>query len=203
MRFWAVGISSLCLSSIAFADRVITVPTGRNLPVGSVKFEYNSLANGASATNRFLAFTPIKGFELEIHNHNGVGNNGNVTADFAYNLIAPVSSVSPGISIGVMDAFGETTFGRRPYLAFSFRELLNVGDTGAHGEVSIGIQFGSINTGFVGANIPLSKRLRLLADHNGFVLSAGLELQVHDGIKLRALTQESALYFGVALSRRF
>lgn len=202
MRIWAVCLGGFVVSACAHADRIINVPTARNLPLGTVKFEYLNLANGTPSTSRYLAFTPIKGVEFELHNHTGAGQNGNLTTNFGYNFIAPVSSVSPGISVGVMDALNETAFGSRGYFALSFRELLNVGETGAHGEVTLGIQFGRKNSGFVGASIPFSKSFRLLADHNGYVLAAGLELQVHDWIKLRALTQESALYFGLAVSKR-
>jgi hypothetical protein len=128
---------------------------------------------------------------------------GRGTFDFAYNLIAPVAALSPGISIGMLDALNETTDGRRTYFAITFRQLLDVGEKGANGEVTMGVQFGNINSGFVGASIPLSNNFRLLAEHNGARVSVGFELAVAKTLKARAFTQDGTLLMGLNLSHRF
>lgn len=202
MRGWSI-LFCLGLFSTAMADRLIDIPTGRALPKGMLQFSNLEAFNQNGSRDRYLAFAPLPSFEFAVRQRMRPGESGDATLDFAYNLLPPVASVTPGISVGVLDALDETLDGQRTYLAMTFRELLEVGERGAYGEVTLGVQFGSINTGFFGASLPMSQNFRLLAEHNGYRISAGFEYQIAQAIRVRAVTQEGTFLMGLNLSRRF
>lgn len=202
MRAWgSVLVFGLC--GIAFADRVIDVPTGRSISKGMLLISDLEATNERGSHDRYLAFSPLQGFEFGVRQRTRPNESGDATIDFAYNVVAPVSSVSPGISVGVLDALDNTVDGTRTYLALTFRELLEVGERGANGEVTMGVQFGHLNTGFVGVMLPLSENFRLLAEHNGNRISAGFELEPSKGVRARVVTQEGTLLFGLNFLHRF
>ncbi len=193
----------LGLVAISFGDRIIDVPIGRSLTMGT--FQYSDLEgmNRGGVYDRYLAYSPLIGFEFGARQRMRPSENGRMTFDMSYNLVSPVAALSPGISVGMLDALNETNDGRRTYLAVTFRELLDVGDKGANGEATLGIQFGHINSGFVGVSLPLSKNFKFLVEHNGARISTGFELGIDKSIRARMITQEGIFLLGLNLSRRF
>ena len=160
-------------------------------------------ANQSGTRDRYFAYAPLTGIEFGLRQRMRPGESGHTTFDFAYNLIAPVASLSPGISVGMLDGLNETPDGRRTYIAFTFRQLLDVGDKGANGEATMGVQFGHINSGFVGVSLPLSTNARFLVEHNGVRISTGFELAFARTARARVITQEGTLLLGLNLSHRF
>ena len=202
MRGW-VSLLVVGVCSLALADRIIDVPIGRSLRMGTFQFSDMEGMNQSGTHDRYFAYAPLVGLEFDFRQRSRPGESGHTTLDMAYNFFAPVASLSPGISVGVLDALNETLDGRRTYVALTFRELLDIGDRGVNAEATLGVQFGSINTGFVGVSLPLSTNFRLLAEHNGFRISAGFELAFDKSVRLRAITQEGTFLLGLNLSRRF
>lgn len=202
MRGWItfVGIG---VGAVAFGDRLIDVPIGRSLRMGSFQISDMEGMNQGGAHDRYFAYAPLVGLEFAIRERSRPGESGHSTLDFSYNFVAPVAALSPGISVGILDGLNETLDGRRTYVAVTFRELLDVGDKGANGEVTMGVQFGRLNTGFVGVSLPLSINFRLMAEHNGARISAGFELGIDKSIHARVITQDGTLLLGLNLSHRF
>ncbi len=194
---------AFAVGGLAFGDRLIDVPIGRTLPKDSVQISFLEATNESGSHDRLIAFSPLQGVEFAARQRMRPGESGHTTFDFAYNFVSPVSSVAPGISVGLLDALNETVDGRRPYIATTFRELLQVGEKGSNGEATIGFQFGHISSAFVGVSLPLSTNFRLLTEHNGNRLSAGFELEPTKGLKLRTVTQEGTLLFGLNYIHRF
>ena len=189
MRVWG------CLAGIGLF--------GHSLSLGTFQFTDLESTNQAGSRDRSSGYSPIHGFEFDFRQRMRADESGHLTMDFAYNFIAPVASISPGISVGMLDAFNETVDGKRTYVAFTFRELLQVGEKGANGDVTMGVQFGHLNSGFVGVSLPLSENFRLLTEHNGARISTGFELEAAKGIRARVVTQEGTLLFGLNLTHRF
>ncbi|MBS1702212.1 MAG: hypothetical protein JST12_11165 [Armatimonadetes bacterium] len=187
----------------AFADRVIDVPTGHTLPQYTFEYSFLESTNEKGSRDRYMVYSPLKGVEVGLRQRFRPNENGHTTADFSYNVVNPISSVSPGISVGMLDAMDQTVDGRRTYIAFTFRELLQVGERGEHGEATLGVQFGHLNSGFVGVTLPLGERFQLLTEHNGNRISAGFEIEPSADIRARVVTQDGTLLFGLNLSRRF
>ena len=202
MRGWVL-LFFVGFGSSAFADRVIDVPIGRSLAMGTFQYSDLEAMNQIGARDRYIAYVPITGVEVAYRERSRPAESGHATFDLAYNLIAPVAALAPGVSFGVLDALNQTLDGRRTYVAVTFRELLDVGEKGSNGEVTMGVQFGSLNTGFVGASIPLSSNFRLLSEHNGARISAGFELAIARTVKARVVTQDGTLLLGLNMSHRF
>lgn len=202
MRGW-IAIVGIGVGAVAFGDRVIDVPIGRSLRMGTFQISDLEGMNQSGARDRYFAYAPLIGLEFAVRQRMRPGESGHTTVDFAYNFVAPVAGLSPGISVGVLDGLNETLDGRRAFIAVTFRELLDVGDKGANGEATLGLQFGSTNTAFVGVSLPLSNNLRFLAEHNGYRISTGFELAIDKSIKGRLFTQDGTLLLGLNLSHRF
>jgi hypothetical protein len=171
--------------------------------MGTILYSDLEGANQGGSRDRYIAYSPLVGLEFGLRQRSRPTENGHFTVDAAYNLVAPVASLSPGISVGILDALNETQDGRRTYVAFTFRELLDVGDKGANGEATMGIQFGRINSGFVGVMLPFSPNFRFLVEHNGVRVSTGFELAIDKAFRGRVITQDGTLLLGLNLSRRF
>ena len=202
MRAWgSIFVIGLC--GLAFADRIIDVPTGRSLPKGTLDVSVMEATNQSGSRDRYIAYSPYQGFEFALRERLRPNESGDTTMDFSYNLVPAVPSTSPGISVGMLDVLDKTFDGQRTFIAFTFRELLQVGERGAYGEATMGMQFGHLNSGFVGVTLPLSENFRLLTEHNGNRISAGFEFAPTKDIKARVVTQEGTLLFGLNLSHRF
>ncbi|MEI7984292.1 MAG: hypothetical protein WCI55_01590 [Armatimonadota bacterium] len=202
MRGW-MSIVLVGMGALSFADRIIDVPIGRSLKMGTFQISDLEGMNQSGSRDRYFAYAPLVGLEFGVRQRMRPNESGHATFDVAYNLVAPVAALSPGISVGVLDGLNETLDGRRTYVAFTFRELLDVGDKGANGEATMGIQFGHLNSGFVGVSLPLSNNLRFLVEHNGVRISTGFELAIDKSIRGRMITQDGTLLLGLNLSRRF
>jgi hypothetical protein len=202
MRFLLSAVLGGC-TVFAQADRILNVPIGRSLPFHVLRTETLFGLNERGSREQFMAFTLFSGVEVELRNRNRDDDRGNTTADFAYNLISPVASLSPGVSFGILDSANKSLDGSRGYMAITFREMFDIGQVGEAGDVTIGFQFGSLNSGFWGASLPISGRTRLLFEHNGARASAGIESNLYPGLNLRIFTQQETLLAGVSYSVRF
>ena len=135
------------------ADRLFSIPMGRSLPKGLVRFEALTAPKNRFAHDEFLAFSPLSSLEFELRNRDRNFESNNPSVDVSYNLVTPIAGLAPGISVGVLDATNETDFQRRAFIAITFRELFDVSQAGEYGDLTFGYQFGSSTSGFVGAQI--------------------------------------------------
>lgn len=198
---FSIVFAGVC--AMSFGDRVIDVPVGRSLAMGTFLFSDLEGMNQGGSRDRYFAYAPLVGLEFGIRQRIRPFESGHTTFDFAYNFVAPVAGFSPGISVGVLDGLNETLDGRRTYLAVTFRELLDVGNKGANSELTMGVQFGQLNSGFVGVMLPLSNNFKFLVEHNGARISTGFEFAIDKSIRARAITQDGLFLLGLNLSRRF
>ncbi len=195
----------LFLPSLCLADRVITVPTGRKLSFGTVRLEYNSQLNDHRRNEWSLGIGATDSIELEIRNRAARNGDGEAftTLDFGYNLLTPIPDTSPGITVGVQDLVDSTTVGRRGYLALTYRLSYDSFDAESTAEFTLGGFFAKSATPYLGISIPLSKRLRLLADHNGEELSAGMEFMLVKEISVRYFAEGNHTFLGISVAKRF
>lgn len=198
-----LSIVIVSLGALSFGDRIVDVPIGRSLLMGTFQISDLEGMNHGGVHDRYLAYSPLRGFEFGLRQRTRPKETDKLTFDVAYNIVAPVAGLSPGISVGMLDGLNQTIDGRRTYVAFTFRELLDVGQKGSNGEATMGVQFGHINSGFVGVNIPFSDNFRLLVEHNGARISTGFEYAVDKSVRARIISQEGLFLMGLNLSRRF
>lgn len=199
----AVIAATLGLAAVASADRVITAPTARKIPVGTVRYEYRGLPNDSSVHENLIGFGLTTLFEMEVRSSAMRTSNERGTFDLAYNVIAPIPEFAPGISFGVQDVMGETVEGRRYYAAITYRPIV----TGAAGDMPADVTLGMIQgerlVPFVGVVLPVAHKVRLLAEHNGVQPAAGIEIRPAPSIGFRMQFRESQNLASVQYTFKF
>ncbi len=197
------ALSLLGLASLASADRVLTVPTARKLTYGTVRYEFRAEPKQRGAREHLLGVGIGPAYELELRTEWKNDRVSVGTFDFAYNLIAPIPELSPGISFGVQDALDQTFDGRRFYLATTFRPIFSTVNGDVPADVTLGLFQGRYTHPFVGVSLPFAREFRLLAEHNGFRPQAGFELRPRPNLGLRIAFRERQTLTSLQYSTRF
>jgi len=193
----------LSLGAIASADRLIDIPTARKIPYDDFRYEFRSEPFVSGTFEQYLGLGIGKSFELDLRSMEQRGDRQVGTFDFAYDFIAAIPDVSPGISIGVQDAADRTIDGRRYYIATTYREALQVINESVKADITLGAQTGKISSPFVGFLLPFSKEVYLIGEHNGYRISAGFEIRPAPNMAFRFYTRGSNAMLSLSLSSRF
>jgi hypothetical protein len=193
----------LAAPAFASAERLLYIPTARKIPLGQLHYEFRHDPS-RSLTEHYFRAAVTHSIELEIRSQPWGTRSSEVGVDLTYNYIVPLVGFTPGFAFGVQDAADQTADGRRLFFAVTFREGFFVEGGEELGEATLGISHfqGRIQP-FVGASIPLSQRLRILAEHDGLRVNAGVELRVIPQASIRAMMRDRRPLFGVALNHRF
>lgn len=198
-----IVVALLGFAALASADRVISVPTGRKLPFGTIRYEFRAEPVQRGNEEHLFAAGIGTSFEIEARTSWLEKDRGSGTFDLAYNLIAPIPDLSPGISFGVQDALDQTQDRRRFYAAITFRPYFITANGDVPGEVTLGIFQGEYTHPFVGVGIPFSRELRLLAEHNGFRPAAGFEYRLKPNIGFRMQFRQRQTLASLQLTTKF
>lgn len=196
------ALIAFAIASCASADRLVGVPIGKKIPVGTYRIEYLSQLNHEKSAERFLGFGITDLFDIEFRDRKLYGDDA-FTFDFSANLVTPLVGTSPGISFGMIDTLNRTGDGRRGYVAFTFKEYLETAEDAFVTETTIGYQYGSLSSPFVGLNIPVSKKLRFLAEHNGFRITGGFEIRPFPNFGVKLLAQEKGILGSLSWTLKF
>ncbi len=193
----------LAMAATSQADRLITIPTARKLLFGAVRAETLVETGSARTWEGFLGLGIGKSFEAEIHTEHFPGKNTAIGFDLSYSYVAPILGYSPGIAAGVQDAFDSTRDGRRFWAATTYRKTFNVIGGTYFADLTIGGFVGKKTSPFAGASIPVSRYVRVLAEHNGYRLSSGLEIRPKPEIAFRLVFRERDSLLGLNLTKKF
>jgi hypothetical protein len=143
-------------------------------------------------------------WELEVRSQNLGLPTAQTTFDLTYNYLSPLTNLTPGFSIGVQDVINKTAEGTRPFIAITFREGFQVVNGEFPADLTLGMSFVQKRLyPIVGASIPFSEGVRLMAEHDGFRISAGFELKPIKPLALRFIVRERSSLFGFTFQARF
>ena len=181
-----VGVTLTLLAAVAPADRLITIPTGRKLPYGTVRYEFRYQPFEGGTQENLLGLGISTAFDMEIRTDRGIGESTTGTFDIAYNLIAALPGLSPGISFGVQDALDHTPDGRRFFGVVTFREPFSTINGDFPADITVGVMGAKKVTPIVGVEVPFSKEVHLLVEHNGLRIASGMEFRPKPWLNLRA-----------------
>ena len=181
----AVIAASLAFSAVASADRLITVPTARKIPVGFGRYEFRGVPKSGGAHESLIGVGLTTLYEMELRTSSLDGGGERGTFDLAYNVIAPIPELAPGISFGIQDVLGRTQDHRRYYAAVTYRPYVLTANGEMPADVTIGMIQGPYLHPFVGVMLPLAHELRLLVEHNGYRGAAGVEYRPRANFALR------------------
>lgn len=191
------------IAAISLADRLITIPTGRKVPFGSVRYEVRFEPSRSGAQEQMMAVGVNSFVDMELRADRERGARDAGTFDLSYNYIAPIQGISPGISFGVQDAVDHSSDGRRFFGVITYREPYNTLDGEYPADITLGIFAGKHWSPFVGVSIPFSKAFHFLAEHNGNRVSAGFEFRPASWINLRSQEVGRHSEIGVQLTSHF
>lgn len=182
-RWLAVGGAATAIS-VASADRLIEIPTGKLLYPERMAIEAGVLA-GAPSRERVLVNFRIgdlwevqgarTGFDsrLEVYN-------------LQYSLYPEIPGYAPGVSVGVVDALNRTAQGRGYFMAISYG-IAALGETPLDHDLRVHLGFGggSLSSFFLGFDVPLTNQLFLRAEHTGEQINAALAWRPNNQVELR------------------
>ena len=189
-----------CLCAGAYGDRLIDIPLGRKITYGTVRLDGQFGQADLSDSNVYLDWGVDASWEASLHYVNPADNRRRLTGDLSYNLIAPLTDVSPGISFGVQDVGNVTPDGRRYYVATTYRT--DGVDLHSPVELTMGASYGNEVRPFIGLSFPLSDQLRLLAEHDGFRINAGVEYKPERAVAIRWLFENGVPVLSARLMAR-
>jgi hypothetical protein len=191
------------LTSLSLADRLITTPMGRKLAEFSLKAELLTIPSRDTVYG-WVGYGINSNFEVELYGESL--NSSKITPSFnlSYNYISPITDISPGLSIGIVDILGRTADERAAYLAATYF-FGNVGDLNQNVPTILTVggwtRFGG--GVFFNVSFPFTEQVRAIGEHDGQALTAGLELQPFAGSSLKFLFREGSPTIGFTFVRRF
>lgn len=189
-----------CLSQ---ADRLISVPLGRKLPYRTARVEFMGEPYRGGVFESYVGLGVATAFDVEIRTQRLRGVKGYNAVDLSYNVIGPIPDFAPGISVGVQDVADATSDGRRFYTAVTYRQSNYTLNGEVPGDITLGAFVGVHSSAFVGVSLPFSREVRLLAEHNGYRLSAGFEIRPTPTVGLRLFVREQQAFASLSLTHRF
>ena len=195
-----LGAGVVALSS---ADRLFNVPTARKLSEGSIRFEYAQGLKAERVTDRFIGIGMNRLLEAEVRTWQRPGFDERITTDLNFNIISPIAGIIPGFAVGVLDALDETPDGRRTFITSTYRLPFELVSGTKNLDLTVGIQAGAKDGFFGGFVAPFTDMFSLMAEHNGYRITAGFEFRPIKPLALRLLVQEERALATVQFSSRF
>lgn len=124
--------------------------------------------------------------------------------NLGYNFINPITDFAPGFTVGVLDVLDRSPDRRRGYFSATYRYGLDgENNQDVPMELSIGLTSGEAVRPFVGVSLPFSSKLRVLAEHDGFRVNAGVEVKPMRDLAFRFIVRDSQPAAGVVCSLKF
>jgi hypothetical protein len=197
-------LALLGLTATAFADQLISIPTGTKIKLNTIKVE-GLWEQSRDRTSHFYIGTGVtNAIDAQITGEKFEGHRFRTSFDLSYNYLPPIIGFGPGVSFGVQDVLGVTRDGRRYFLAITTKEGFadTVNGTIA-AEITIGAYFGSVNSPFVGVMLPFTDYVRVLAEFNGRRINAGVEIRPTNEFGLRATFERRDVLIGANFTVKF
>jgi hypothetical protein len=194
----------LALTCVSHADRVITVPRGGKIPVGTLRGEYFFEPQSPGSSLSFLGTGINSYFDIEFARHDLRNQESYTEVNLNFNLNAPLAGYAPGISFGILDAADQSPLGLRGYIAVSFQDN-GGGPIGSNSnvETTLGVFVGRDSNAFIGVSMPLHERFRFLVEHDGIGVNAGAELRLQQGAFFKLLFLDSKTLVSAGATIRF
>lgn len=193
----------LALSLCVQADRLINMPTGTKILKKTIKFDTIFQQGDWSGKARHsIGFAILDSFDAELVYERFRPRAQAGTFNFSYNYVVPVEDITPGISVGVMDAANRTRDGRMLYFAATFR-YSQLGDFNANTPAEATIGAGLGRGLFLGAVLPMTDSFRLIAEHDGLKLQAGFEIRPVKDLYFRWVHAQDRSQMNLGFVQRF
>jgi hypothetical protein len=194
----------LCLAALSSADRFILSPTGRKIPVRTVRVEQMFDAGDRRNSLTYVGAGITTAVDAEIGWDRLGQSDREVVLNFSYNVVDPLVNLNPGISFGVQDALGRSARGRRYFGAITWRKGL-YGDLNSDSslDVTLGWECGDFNGPVFSVNLPFTNQIRLVAETEGPFVTGGVELRLSKEATVRWLHRDGLVLWTMALTLKY
>lgn len=198
----ALVVGLAALAGVSWADRLVSVPTGTKVYSGYFKLEGVEWG-GDKSQQAWLAYGVDRSVEVAATWFRASGETGKVSFDAAYNVVAPITDTSPGVSFGLIDGANVTPEGRALYLATTWR-LGNDGELNQDVPTELHFGFWTRKEGllFVGASLPFSPQVRFIAEYDSVRTTAGAEIRPLPALSVKLLARDGRPSLGLAWSQK-
>jgi hypothetical protein len=200
-----LGFVFLALAAVALApaDRLSLAPLGKKVPFGTFRLEhmFDQAEHGRSRTALAVGLT--ESVDAELTWERGEGKGKVLSFDLSYNIVPPITDLTPGFSIGLRDGLGETRDDRFFYGAVTHK----FGQTGVYSgevpvEATMGLAIGDRVAPFFALSLPFRPSFRVLAEFDTVRVSGGLEYRPVDDLWVRWIHREDQSLWSVTLVKR-
>lgn len=180
-------IGLLCAGAIyrvAYADRLIEIPTGKLIYPERLTVEAGFLT-GKPERERLLVNFRVGGL-LEIQGARTGFDNRLEVYGLQYSVYPEIPGYAPGLSVGVSDVLNRTTQGRGYFVALSY-SIAALGQTPLDHDLRVHLGFGweGVSAFFFGFDVPLTNQIFLRAEHTGSHINAALAWRPSNQVELR------------------
>lgn len=204
MRSVRLVVAACLLGTVAAAsaDRFLRAPTGYSLRLQEARTE--AWWNGDRFDRGTLAFGVLQNLEVGATFERGLSNPDRFGFDLSYNYIRPIVDYTPGIAVGVLDVFNETSDGRAAYLALTMRMgNYDPGNQDVPTELNLGFWSRHGGTSFISFSLPFAEQFRLISEYEGREISAGFDFRPVKGLSVRWVFVEGRPSYGLGFRARF
>jgi hypothetical protein len=191
------------VAPFASADRLVSLQTARKLTVGTMRAEYLSELSRGRVQTDYLAVGLNTSWEAELRTERFSGGDTNVTGDLVYNVVSPLSGISPGIAFGVQDIAGNTRDGRQLFGCVTFREEDESRGQTIYEDVTLGLLVGRRTSPYLAVSFPFSPEFRLLLEASSLRAQAGIEVRPLRNLGLRLIASQQNLLGSASYTFRF
>lgn len=199
MRLGFVLLMSVVCGA-ALADRVILTPNGTRLRPGTIRLE--TMATAGQPARSWLEAGITTNIDLGL---SWVAESGrSPSLDLTWNYLLPITDITPGLSVGVIDFANESPEGRAAYLALT-QYFGNLGDRNMDIPTEFSLGVWSRNKGQVFASIvlPFSEEFRLIAEAASGKVNAGFDIRPVKPVSIRLTFLDGKPTAGLRLTQRF
>lgn len=196
-------IAAAVAAATVGADRLITTPMGKKVPHNAAKLEFLTVP-GRDTSFGWIGLGLTNSIELELSGERF--NNDRVIPglNLSYNYLTPITDLAPGVSAGILDATDQTAERRAAYLAVTYYfGNLDIFNQDTPTILTFGGWSRDGGGFFFNISIPLTNEFRLIGDHDGGTLTAGVEYKPFPEASLKYLFREGAPAFGFSLQKKF
>lgn len=192
----------IVLPATVWADRLIRMPIGYNLPPGSLKIEVARRNGNGELTQYWAQVGLVGGIELEATRIESAGRTTD-SLSLQYKLL-PDIGFTPAVSLGLRDIADNTQEGFSVYVALGYRlpymppnplieEMYVFGGLGA----------GGIKGLFIGTEIRTPYRILLSVEYDSRQWNGAISWEPLPMLRLRLYSIDSQTFYGASLSFSF
>ncbi|MEI6512075.1 MAG: hypothetical protein WCO51_02235 [bacterium] len=189
-------------SSICYANRLINIPTSSMLAPRESEFNFAMLGSDPSKYYAWFNYGLTEQIEVSTTRASSVEQGEYTTMNAEWHVFPLVPGLLPGVSVGVEDILGQSSFGAGVYVVITHNIMLEGGPDGRDFVLHLGIGSQGIKGVFVGFEMPVTEKLTFIAEHDSRDVNLALQWQLSPDVNIRGYLLHERQYLGASFRFR-